>query len=151
MKDLKRIEYKRNQIICAEGENKSDLYHILKGEILIFVNSGSKVTPIATLKEGEYFGELSFFDKLPRSANAMALTNTEILEIPLSHAHGHMPSWLITVSKFLTGQIRKKDELLQKKGIKKATDHALPPLEIKEQASIYKELQSYLSKKISPL
>ena len=65
---LNVIKLKKNQILFAAGDKDTDLYIVNSGQMLICVTDGTKVTPLAYLGKGEYIGELSFFDKEPRSA-----------------------------------------------------------------------------------
>jgi len=74
--------YSDNEVICREGEPGSVMYVIQSGEIKITKKSETgKDLKVATLKSGDFFGEMSLFDKLPRSATATALGDAQILSI----------------------------------------------------------------------
>lgn len=57
-----------------EGEPSRGLFVLLKGTVSIYKNdvTGSSMHRIAILEEGSYFGELSLFDKHPRTATVAA-------------------------------------------------------------------------------
>jgi CRP-like cAMP-binding protein len=57
-----------------EGEPSRGLYVLLKGNVSVYKNdiTGSSMHRIAILEEGSYFGELSLFDKHPRTATVAA-------------------------------------------------------------------------------
>jgi len=74
-------KFSPNEIVCLSGEHSDDLFIIHTGKLMIFVNQGTKITPIAYLGPGEYVGELSFFDKLPRSAHIMTIEDTTLIQI----------------------------------------------------------------------
>jgi CRP-like cAMP-binding protein len=71
-------EYKAGEIIFKEGDPGDWIYVITKGEIEISKVANNKKIVIEVLKDGDVFGEGSFFDKNPRSATAKALTDVAI-------------------------------------------------------------------------
>jgi CRP-like cAMP-binding protein len=135
------INYAPNTAICRAGETDTDLYIIASGTILVCVNKGSEISPLAYLSEGEYFGELSFFDRQPRSANAVAITETKLIKIPYKEVSGIMPDWLIRLAEAITKNIRISDELIRQKGIKRQNAHSIKPISLEDQRTIYKILQ----------
>ena len=61
----------------APGEG---MYIIVKGKVKITVGTRSKNENIfAKLSNGEFFGELALFDDEPRSANAIAIEDSQLL------------------------------------------------------------------------
>jgi len=50
------------------------------------VSDGGQQRPVAVLSEGAFFGEMALFTGEPRTANVVALEETEVLEI----GHGAM-------------------------------------------------------------
>ena len=74
--------YADGEIICSEGESGNIMYVIQSGKIKITKKSETgKDLTVATLKNGDFFGEMSLFDKLPRSATATAVGDVQILSI----------------------------------------------------------------------
>jgi CRP-like cAMP-binding protein len=57
-----------------EGEPSRGLFVLLKGTVSVYKNdiTGSSMHRIAILEEGAFFGELSLFDKHPRTATVAA-------------------------------------------------------------------------------
>ncbi|WP_127715950.1 Crp/Fnr family transcriptional regulator [Halobacteriovorax sp. HLS] len=139
------LNLKRGDIICAEGENEYDLFIVHSGKILIFVTSGTKVTPLAHIEAGEYLGELSFFDKKSRSASAVCLEDTTVIKVPVEEVSNQFPDWLETLATSITARLRVADELLAKKGIRKKNVKTMPSLSIEEQREYYSYLQAYKS------
>lgn len=68
--DMKTLFKKAGQVILKEGEESTDAYIILKGEVDVIKNN--KV--IATLKENSLFGEIGLVDQRPRTATCVAKT-----------------------------------------------------------------------------
>ncbi len=82
---LSRVHSKiipKDATICREGEVGDSLMVISRGEVGISKRNpyGEEVW-IRPLKEGDFFGEFSFFTGQKRYANIKALTECEILEI----------------------------------------------------------------------
>jgi CRP-like cAMP-binding protein len=73
----------KNGIICQEGEKGDSLFVISRGEVTITKQSpGGKEVGVCNLKEGDLFGEFSFFMDQKRHATVKAKTECEVLEIP---------------------------------------------------------------------
>lgn len=68
--DMKTLFKKAGQTIIKEGEESTDAYIILKGEVDVVKNN--KV--IATLTENSLFGEIGLVDQRPRTATCVAKT-----------------------------------------------------------------------------
>jgi len=65
----KEISYKSGDDIVSEGTTGVGFYLILDGKAE--VRKGGKV--LATLGKGQFFGEMSLIDELPRSADVVAV------------------------------------------------------------------------------
>jgi CRP/FNR family cyclic AMP-dependent transcriptional regulator len=133
----KSITIKKDTVICIEGDDKSDLYYVQSGKLLICSRSGKMVTPIAHVNAGEYFGELSFFDNLPRSADVITVENTNLLKIPQSELKIQFPTWLLITAKQLTKKIRLFDTVISENGIKRQNVETMKPLSIEDQRRYY--------------
>ena len=65
--------------ICARGDQGDELYLLRRGRVRVLLPlEGGKHHHLVTLCQGDYFGEMSFIDREPRSADAVAVTDTEI-------------------------------------------------------------------------
>jgi CRP/FNR family transcriptional regulator, cyclic AMP receptor protein len=64
--------YPKNAVIITESDTPDCLYFIKTGKVKVFLsNEEGKEIVINTLKEGDYFGELSLIDGAERSASVM--------------------------------------------------------------------------------
>lgn len=84
-KICQKVSFKKNDVIFKEGSFGDKFYIIIEGEVRI-----SKVIPnigeeaLAVLKTGNYFGEMALIDDFPRSADAIANTDTVLMTISKS-------------------------------------------------------------------
>ena len=73
--------YKDGDIIVQEGSTGREMYVIQAGKVQVSKSMGSTVIVLATLGEGEVFGEMSLIDAQPRSATVRALGETRVITI----------------------------------------------------------------------
>lgn len=144
------LHLKKGDVVCAAGEENYDLYIIVKGKLMIMVNKGTQITPLAYLGEGEYMGELSFFDKKTRSAHVICAEDSTLIRIPVEELDKQFPKWLQTMAVSITGRLRKVDELIGAKGIRKKKTETIAPFSIDEQREYFQILESYTQEKDLP-
>ncbi len=76
--ELTRFE--KGQIIADVGEVGEALFFVIKGEAALFYDDHGTEHEIGRVSEGELMGEMSFFDRKPRSARIRARADdTQIL------------------------------------------------------------------------
>ncbi len=79
------LQYKEGEVIINEGDDDGGaLFLICQGCVVIakIINkSTGRAKPLATLRKADYFGEMSLFDRKPRSATVMAIENSYLLKI----------------------------------------------------------------------
>ena len=79
--DLLKDQYlKRGDVLFRKGDEGQALYLIIQGKIKISVTSrlGDEVI-LAIMSDGDFFGEMALLDGLPRSADAVANEDTNLL------------------------------------------------------------------------
>ena len=80
---LRRRRFRRNEVIFHQGDPGDSLHIVAAGAVKIVLPSAEgEEAIIATLREGDFFGELSLLDGAPRSATAAALEPSETLVLP---------------------------------------------------------------------
>ena len=71
--------YTKNSTLFVEGMTGEILYVIRTGSVNITKKSGSQEIVLATLKEGEFLGEMSLIDNRPRTATARVAEESNLL------------------------------------------------------------------------
>jgi small-conductance mechanosensitive channel/CRP-like cAMP-binding protein len=69
------------EMVIRAGEEGSSMFVVHNGRVRVQVNENGRPRTVATLNEGDFFGEMALFTGEPRTANVVALEETEVLEI----------------------------------------------------------------------
>ena len=74
---VKEVEYPQGLEVIRQGELGTSMYIIVRGKVDAIINDHV----VATLSQGEVFGELSALDPEPRSATIVTKEETLLFEI----------------------------------------------------------------------
>lgn len=69
------------ETVIRAGDPGSSMFVVHKGRVRVQVSENGRSRSVATLNEGDFFGEMALFTGEPRTANVLALEETEVLEI----------------------------------------------------------------------
>ena len=79
---LKPQRLRHGELLMREGDAGTEMFFIRSGEFVISKNVKGRVDQVLThMGPGNFFGEMSLFDRLPRSATIQAETDGEIYGI----------------------------------------------------------------------
>lgn len=110
--------FKKDEYICYEGQPGNEMYIILRGTIGVFVTSPiGTLTEVATIKQGDFFGEMAIFDNLPRSASCIAQEDTICVAVTkdnLATFFANCPDIAAKIVENMSARIRKLDNELYK-------------------------------------
>jgi small-conductance mechanosensitive channel/CRP-like cAMP-binding protein len=67
----KRV-YLPGELVVREGEPGEELFVVMEGEADVLIKTGEQSTHVATIKKGQFFGEMSLLTGAPRSATVQA-------------------------------------------------------------------------------
>jgi CRP-like cAMP-binding protein len=80
---LRHRRFRRNEVIFHEGDPGDSLHIVASGQIkILLLSAEGEEAIIATLRPGDFFGELALLDGAPRSATAVAVDPAETLVLP---------------------------------------------------------------------
>src|SRR5215207_6864990 len=69
------------ELVIRAGDPGASMFVVHNGRVRVQVNENGRPRTVATLNEGDFFGEMALFTGEPRTANVLALEETEVLEI----------------------------------------------------------------------
>ncbi len=76
------VSFNKKDIIANIGEVGEALYFIVRGEAALLYDEGGQEVEVGSMKVGELMGEMSFFDRQPRSVRMRAVSDdTQVLKI----------------------------------------------------------------------
>lgn len=109
-------QLKEGETLFHEGDEGEEMYLIKSGKIRIVkeMGKGEKKT-LAVLEAGSFFGEMAVLDKRPRSASAIADTDTDLIivdrDVFLRKINEN--PFIKYVISTLTERLRKTDDMLK--------------------------------------
>jgi pSer/pThr/pTyr-binding forkhead associated (FHA) protein len=75
------VSHLMGEIIFSEGDIGTEMYIIQSGTVELLKKIGGETRVLATLEKGDFFGEMSVLEDVPRTASAQAKTDVEIVRI----------------------------------------------------------------------
>ena len=121
-------------VVFSEGEVGTEMYVIQSGTVEVFKKTARGDEKfLATLEKGDFFGEMSILEDVPRTATARAKTDCELLKINQStfdEMLRHNGEIAVRMLRKLSRRLRETTKLLeQSAGIAPALDDASDILE----------------------
>ncbi|MCI4626173.1 MAG: cyclic nucleotide-binding domain-containing protein [Candidatus Magnetoovum sp. WYHC-5] len=103
LKMCKCRNYKKDDVIFEEGQAGDRFYVVIEGKVGIYKGLAyGESEQLATIKEGEFFGEMAILDNSPRSANAISETDTLMFEMDEKVMEGYDDIITLKVFKKIT-------------------------------------------------
>ena len=107
---LNRKLYAADSVIFRMGDDGSDAYIILRGNVDIITKVEGKLKPLATMGEGELYGGMALLNNSRSTANAVTKEGCEVLVISqktieekLAKADPFIRSWISFLSNRIIG------------------------------------------------
>jgi len=140
------IDYEKleaGQALFQAGEPGDALYIVRSGEIELYIKdtTGQKIV-LNVVRTGEMFGELSLLDSGPRSATAIALSESGLLVLDrddLLLLFQKKPDAALHMLAAMSGMTRKADQLLRTRVSRNANE------EIQENLGIVQKIADWLA------
>jgi CRP-like cAMP-binding protein len=80
-KSAVRHVFAPGELVIRAGEPGSSMFVVHNGRVSVQISENGQPRTVATLSDGDFFGEMALFTGEPRTANVVALEETEVLEI----------------------------------------------------------------------
>lgn len=110
------VDYKKKQVIYAEGQHPNKLFYIETGKIKIYKTSdGGKELITSLLSEGDFFGHIPLIENKVYEEFAETLEESSIRVIPrkeFEHLITHNQEIALKVIKLLANNISEKEQQL---------------------------------------
>jgi CRP-like cAMP-binding protein len=109
-------EYKSGDFIFREGDLGTEMFIIHEGRVEILQRVANEDKPLAVFEKGDFFGEMSILEDLPRTAAARALTDVKLLQIngsTFSQMLRDNPEIAVRMMRKLSRRLRETDRLLR--------------------------------------
>jgi uncharacterized membrane protein len=124
--DVRRLA--AGDTLFKAGEPGESLYVVRSGEVELFIKdtAGQRI-PLAIVGVGEIFGELALLDRSPRTATAVALADSDLLELDrddLLLLFKTSPNAALRLLAAMGRMTRKADELLRTRVSRNANEEA---------------------------
>jgi small-conductance mechanosensitive channel/CRP-like cAMP-binding protein len=111
------------ETVIRAGDEGSSMFVVNSGRVQVQVTENGRPRNVAVLKEGDFFGEMALFKREPRTANVIAMEETEVLEIgyeAMKHLFDTNPDLVESLSQIIAErqlglQQRPADEAEQEK------------------------------------
>lgn len=117
-------QFSAGQMIIQMGEPGTSMFIVVDGNVNIHLpGEQSRRISLKDIAAGEYFGELALFDDKPRSASAVATTDTKLLELDRATLSTYLqsrPHAAIVLLSTLAGRLRATNEMLSQRAAKNA-------------------------------
>jgi small-conductance mechanosensitive channel/CRP-like cAMP-binding protein len=73
--------FAQGELVIRAGDPGSSMFVVHQGRVSVQISENGRPRTVATLNEGDFFGEMALFTGEPRTASVAALEETEVLEI----------------------------------------------------------------------
>jgi len=114
--ELPRRSFRAGETIFRQGDAGGVMYVIDSGEVQIrLFGDMAQAMRLQDLHAGEFFGELSMFDRRPRSASAFALTDVVVVELEHDTFKTYLssrPEVAMSIFRTLSQRLRETNSML---------------------------------------
>ncbi len=124
---LENIEYPEGEVIFRQGDEGAALFIIEDGAVEISYGDGKGKVLLAHLFAGQYFGELSVFDKAPRSATATTTRRSRLVRLDrddLVDFVNKNPSASLRIIAEMSERLRQTNELMSRQVARNVLEEA---------------------------
>ncbi|MBC7691885.1 MAG: Crp/Fnr family transcriptional regulator [Methylotenera sp.] len=109
--------YKPGQSLFNDGDAAHTLFLIKRGTVSIRKGRPNSYVEVSKVFANEVVGELSFFERSPRSAAAVAITEVEAIEIDftaLDKVYEQVPDYFKTIMASVAERLKRADDTIRR-------------------------------------
>ncbi len=114
---LDEVKVQDSEVVVKQDEPGDSMYLVAEGELRVIHHRGGREIALATLKSGDFFGEIALVDSGPRSADVVAQGGARLLKITqasIAAQAGVYPTaafkFLIAVGRILVSRLRASNQ-----------------------------------------
>lgn len=118
MSSMSKVSFSKGDYIFFEGDVEAHFYIIESGQVKIFTkNSKGEKIELATLSDGETFGEFALIGEGHRTASAQAATDVKLMKV---NEQGYkvmiesLPPWASSMMENLIARLKNMNQNLKK-------------------------------------
>jgi small-conductance mechanosensitive channel len=103
--DAQSHVYAAGETVIRTGDAGASMFVLHRGRVRVQINDNGTPRTVATLNEGDFFGEMALLTGEPRTANVVAAEETEVLEIghdALKHIFDDNPDLIEALGELVT-------------------------------------------------
>ncbi len=123
-----QLTYSAGDCIFAQGELGTEMFIVQEGEVEIIKHIGTESHVLSRLEKGDFFGEMALLEALPRTADAVAVTDVRVVAINGSRFDEMLrrnPEVAVRIIRKYSKRLREANTLLEKLvGREVDVDHA---------------------------
>jgi CRP/FNR family cyclic AMP-dependent transcriptional regulator len=75
------VRFQQGDPVFDEGDKGRSMFIVQSGRVTLFQSVNGERQPLGTMEKGDFFGEMSILEGMPRTASAVAEEDAEVIEI----------------------------------------------------------------------
>ncbi|SFL80142.1 Cyclic nucleotide-binding domain-containing protein [Paenibacillus sp. 1_12] len=115
------ITKQSGEVIFRAGDPGEDMYVLLSGSVNVFLEQNGSSIPVAKFRQGDFFGEMSLLEGMPRSGTAIVDRDSELVVLGEDSFRKLMKEDIVLVWRVMKGlstRIRStNNELIKRIGV----------------------------------
>jgi len=112
-------DFATGDFVFREGELGTEMFIVQGGRVEVLKKLQGVEKQLAILEKGDFFGEMSLLEDLPRTASVRALEESKLIEIngaTFDHMLRTKPEIAVRIMRKLSRRLREADKMLQSLG-----------------------------------
>ena len=109
-------EHPAGAFLFREGDLGTEMFILQEGQVEILKSVGGVDEQLAVLDKGDFFGEMSLLEDLPRTASARAVTDCKVIRIngaTFDQMLRSKPEIAVRIMRKLSRRLRQTDQMLR--------------------------------------